>query len=298
MEEKRELRFCGTSLSIVELELIRGTIGDCAGLSRTELASTICELLDWRRLNGSLKAQECLLFLEELESKAILRLPVSRGNGRRSTARLMAFHEGRDVLPVMLVGKLCELRPVTLELVKTRQQQCQWREWVDRYHYLGCKIPFGAHLRYFVRTTRPQPQRVGCLQVSSPAWRMAARDQWIGWDDTQRLRSLQRIVQNSRFLILPWVRIPYLASAALSVLARQVGGDWDARYAVKPLLMETLVDPARFRGSCYRAANWIRLGQTTGRGRMDRGHERHGASLKDVLVYPLCRKAREKLREV
>src|SRR5208337_3457596 len=102
----------------------------------------------------------------------------------------------------------------------TRPQQRQWREWVDRYHYLGCKVPFGGHLRYFVHTARPKPQRVGCLQVSSPAWRMAARDQWIGWDDTQRLRGLQHIVQNSRLLILPWVKVSCLASSALSVLAR------------------------------------------------------------------------------
>ena len=134
-------------------------------------------------------------------------------------------------------GKVSEVGPVSLELVQTMQQQRQWREWVDRYHYLGCKVPFGANLRYFVRTARPQPQRVGCLQLSSPAWRMAARDKWIGWDDVQRLRGLQRIVQNSRFLILPWARIRYLASAALSCLARQMGTDWEARYAVKPVLI-------------------------------------------------------------
>ncbi|MHC1727013.1 MAG: DUF4338 domain-containing protein [Syntrophobacteraceae bacterium] len=291
-----ELHFCGTRLNASELEMIRETISDCAGLSRTELAYTICELLEWRRPNGSLKGHECRLFLERLESNGILRLPARKGNGR--TSKPSAVGEGTDVEPAIMSGKLSEVGPVTLELVETRQQQRQWREYVDRYHYLGCKVPFGGHLRYFVHSTRPQPQKVGCLQVSSPAWRMAARDQWIGWDDSQRLRGLQRIVQNSRFLILPWVRVHCLASSALSVLARRVGEDWEARYAVKPVLMETLVDPARFRGTCYRAANWLHLGQTSGRGRMDRGHERHGASPKDVLVYPLCRKAREKLLEV
>jgi hypothetical protein len=111
------------------------------------------------------------------------------------------------------------------------------------------------------------------------------------------VRRLQWIVQNSRFLILPWVRVPHLASAALARLARQIPADWEANYAIRPVLMETLVEPARFRGTCYRAANWISLGQTTGRGRMDREHLRHGASVKEVLVYPLCRKAREKLLE-
>lgn len=295
MGKGAELHFCGTRLSAAELEMIRETIGDCAGLSRTELANTICELLEWRRPNGSLKGHECRLFLEGLESRGILRLPARKGSGR--TAKPLAVGEGTDVLPATMSGKVSEVGPVSLELVQTMQQQRQWREWVDRYHYLGCKVPFGANLRYFVRTARPQPQRVGCLQLSSPAWRMAARDKWIGWDDVQRLWGLQRIVQNSRFLILPWARIRYLASAALSCLARQMGTDWEARYAVKPVLIETLIDPSRFRGTCYRAANWIYLGQTSGRGRMDREHERHGASPKDVLVYPLCRKAREKLRE-
>lgn len=298
MDKREGLRFCGTNVSAAQLEMIRETVDDCGGLSRTELANTVCELLGWQRPNGSAKGHECRLFLEELESKGILRLPVSRANGRKSAAKTVALDEGGDVLSATLCGKLCELGPVRLELVQTRQQQRQWRDWVDRYHYLGCKVPFGAHLRYFVLTTRPQPQRVGCLQVSSPAWRMAPRDQWIGWDDAQRLRGLQRIVQNSRFLILPWVKIPYLASSALSVLARGVAQDWEAVYAVMPTLMETLVDPSRFRGTCYRAANWIHLGQTSGRGRMDRGHEHHGAAPKDILVYPLCRKAREKLREV
>jgi hypothetical protein len=296
MGKGAELHFCGTRLSAADLEMIRETIGDCPGLSRTELANTICELLEWGRPNGSLKGHECRLFLEGLESKGILRLPMRRGGGR--TAKPSAVGEVTGVVSATMSGKVSEVGPVALELVQTRQQQRQWREWVDRYHYLGCKVPFGGHLRYFVHTARPQPQRVGCLQVSSPAWRMRARDQWIGWDDAQRLRGLQHIVQNSRFLILPWVKVPCLASAALSVLARRVGEDWEARYAVKPVLIETLVEPSRFRGTCYRAANWIDLGQTSGRGRMDRGHERHGASPKDVLVYPLCRKAREKLREV
>jgi len=294
MEKATELNFCGIGVSGSELEMIRETIRDCSGLSRTELANTICELLEWRRRNGSLKGHECRLFLEGLESRGILQLPARKGTGRN--VKPLALGAETDAEPAILSGKLSEMRPVELELVQTRQRQRQWRDWVERYHYLGCKVPFGGHLRYFVLLTRPQPQRVGCLQVSSPAWRMAARDEWIGWDDAQRVRGLQHIVQNSRFLIAPWVKVPYLASSALSVLARRIAVDWEARYAVKPVLLETLVDSERFRGACYRAANWLHLGQTTGRGRMDREHERHGASIKDVLVYPLCRKAREKLR--
>jgi hypothetical protein len=191
---------------------------------------------------------------------------------------------------------LREVSPVTLEIVETPEDQRLWREWVGHHHYLGYKVPYGAQLRYFIRVHGPEPRRVGCLQLSSPAWRMAPRDRWIGWNEEERVRGLQRIVQNSRFLILPWVRIPHLASCALAHMARRVAADWEVRYAVRPVLLETLVDPARFRGTCYRAANWIFLGTTTGRGRMDREHRRDGAAPKDIFVYPLCRGAREKLR--
>ena len=297
MENKKDLSFCGIPVGAAELELIQVTIHDCAGLSRTELAFTVCELLDWRRPNGGLKGHECRQFLEGLETKGILQLPAMKGTARRGKDKPLPPAAPGDVLPETVEGELRDLGPVALEPVKTQEDRRQWREWVERHHYIGYKVPFGAHLRYFVLTSRPQPQRVGCLQVSSPAWRMAPRDRWIGWDEAQRVKRLQQIVQNSRFLILPWVKIPNLASAALGRLVRQVAGDWEALYCVRPVLMETLVDPARFRGTCYLAANWIYLGQTTGRGRMDKEHQRHGASIKDVLVYPLCRKARDKLLE-
>jgi hypothetical protein len=297
MKGRRNLRFCGIPVGVPELEMIQVTVRDCFGLSRTELAYTLCELLDWRRPNGQLKGHECRQFLEELEEKGVLRLPGNRGTGRKSKVVPKATGEPLEPLPPVIEGTLSELGPVELELVKTPEDRRQWREWVSRYHYLGCTVPFGAHLRYFARTSRPRPRRVGCIQVSSPAWRMAPRDKWIGWDEEQRVRGLQRIVQNSRFLLLPWVKIPHLASAALARLARQIPDDWEAHYAIRPVLLETLVDPARFKGTCYRAANWIALGITTGRGRMDREHKRHGAEPKEVLVYPLHRKAREKLLE-
>ncbi len=288
----KDITFCGIGVTDAEMELIRETIRDFGNLSRTELANTLCEFLDWRRPNGGLKAHECRLFLEKLEEWDVLRLPVSKGKPKRSAAIAPASEE--DDAP--LLGKLGDLGPLALEAVDDPAKQLVWRGYVARHHYLGCKVPFGAHLRYFLRTSLPAPRLVGCLQVSSPAWKMAPRDQWIGWTDAERQRGLQRIVQNSRFLIFPWVKVSYLASAALSLLARRVGNDWEARYAIRPLLMETLVDSSRFRGTCYRAANWIHLGQTTGRGRMDRKHEREGAAPKEVFVYPLTRKFREKLR--
>ena len=125
---------------------------------------------------------------------------------------------------------------------------------------------------------------------------MRARDQWIGWDDGTRARQLPRVVSNSRFLVLPWVHIQNLASATLGLALRRLPRDWQVRYGVAPLLVETLVDPTRYSGGCYRAANWVMLGDTTGRGRDDRAHQRHGASPKRLLVYPLTRDAVTRLR--
>jgi hypothetical protein len=124
---------------------------------------------------------------------------------------------------------------------------------------------------------------------------MAARDEWIGWNAEQREGNLQLLVNNSRFLVLPWVRIQGLASKILAQSARQLPSDWELRYGYLPLLLETLVDARRFRGTCYRAANWLHVGQTTGRGRMDREHQRHGQAIKDIYVYPLVRDARQRL---
>jgi hypothetical protein len=197
----------------------------------------------------------------------------------------------------VLRGSVGEFGPVVLEPVGDDNGQLLFRELVGRYHYLGHKVPFGAHLRYLLWVTRPERQIVGCLQFSSPAWRMAARDRWIGWDERARKRNLQKVVSNSRFLIVPWVEIRNLASSILSMAVRRIGSDWSARYAIDPVLAETLVDGQRFGGTCYRAANWIALGQTTGRGRMDRGHRRASLTPKTLLVYPLVADACRQLRE-
>jgi len=184
----------------------------------------------------------------------------------------------------------CE--PLQLILVEGKAESRLWREQMERHHYLGCGVPFGAHLRYFVRN---RDRELACLLWTSPAWKMQPRDAWIGWNDRQRPHNLQSIVNNSRFLILPWVRVPGLASKILALSARQMPRDWETRYGHRPLLLETLVDAARFRGTCYRAANWILVGQTTGRGRMDHDHKKHGQSIKDIYLYPLIRNARQYL---
>ena len=284
--------FCGRQFGSAELKLICAVVKSCAGLSRMELAHTVCELLQWQRSAGGLKARECREFLELLDSQGVVRLPPKRATkpvGSRTRVPLSA--EGQPA--AALQGEVGGFEPIVLDLVQSAQQRLLFRELVGRYHYLGHTVPFGAHVRYLFYSGS---QVLGCMQFSSPAWRMAVRERWIGWDEQARRANLQRVVNQSRFLILPWVRIANLASVVLSRALRRLRRDWEARYAIEPLLVETLVDASRYSGHCYRAANWIWLGQTAGRGRMDREHQREGASPKAVWVYPLVPKAAQRLR--
>jgi hypothetical protein len=180
-----------------------------------------------------------------------------------------------------------------LNRVITKEQRDQWYELVDRYHYLGYQVPFGAQVRYFIESQ--DGKRLGCLQFSSPAWKMAPRDRWIGWNQEQRAGNLQKIINNSRFLILPWVPVKNLASTILARACRMVPRDWEQQYGVRPVLVETLVDTSRYRGTCYQAANWIHLGTTSGRGRQDRDHVREGKAPKAIYVVPLTSRFREAL---
>jgi len=291
------LHFCGQPVTEEQFDLIREVVETCTGLSRMELARTVCDLLEWVRPNGRLKARECFEFLEKLEERGKLRLPARQPGRRKGTVTRVPVTEQGDEQP-LLEGTVRDVAPVTLSVVETEPERLLWRELVGRHHYLGHKVPFGASLRYLVRVARPREAVVGALQFSSPAWRMAPRDQWIGWDEAARKKNLQRVVQNSRFLILPWVQVRNLASTVLSLAARRLPQDWLARYSVEPILLETLVDPSRYTGGSYRAANWIELGITTGRGRMDKRHDMHQAAPKAVWVYPLRTSALKELRAV
>ncbi|MBU1654122.1 MAG: DUF4338 domain-containing protein [Gammaproteobacteria bacterium] len=285
-------QFCGTPLLEQQIDFIQRTAKQFCGLSRTELAATLCEQLNWLRPSGKPKTVECRQLLEALAEQGLVSLPAPRsGRPKGSTTRIAML----DPAPTPIEGTLAEVGPVTLERVTTPADHAQWRARMEQYHYLGHRVPFGAHLRYNIES----PHGVlGGLQFSSPAWRMKARDQWIGWTDDQRQRGLQHILCNSRFLILPWLRIPNLASHILALAAQRIGADWTETFGVTPWLLETLVDPARYRGVSYRAANWIEAGLTSGRGRDDRTHQRHGATPKQVWLYPLCRDARQRLWEV
>jgi hypothetical protein len=284
------LIFCGRTFVASELELIRQVAQEFSALGVTEIARTVCELLEWTRPRGGLKNHECRQLLERLQAAGFLQLPELRKRGGKGPRRPDISAPSSEPAPVACGVGECE--PLELVLVEAPVESRRWREQMERYHYLGCPVPFGAHLRYWVRT---EDRELACLLWTSPAWKMQARDEWIGWSEEQRRGNLQEIVNNGRFLILPWVRVKGLASKILALAARQMPRDWESHYGHHPLLLETLVDPSRFRGTCYRAANWIHIGQTTGRGRMDRGHKAHGQAIKDIYIYPLVPDARYQL---
>ena len=288
------LVFGGRTFSAAELELMRGVATEFATLGLTEISRTVCELLDWKRPNGGLKNLECRQLLERLCAQGGLSLPELR-NTKPHGPQAVRPTTRSDPQPEM-GGSAGEYEPLRLEWLRGQGagDSTLFREYLQRYHYQGYRVPFGAHLRYLVYA-ESHPQRVlACLLWTSPAWKLAERDRWIGWEPPQRARNLQYIVNHSRFLILPWVRVKGLASKILAHCARRVPADWEALYGYRPLLLETLVDSERFRGTCYQAANWLRLGKTQGRGRMDRYRQVQGTP-KELYVYPLCRRVQQRL---
>jgi Domain of unknown function (DUF4338) len=281
---------CGRRFTSEDLELMRQAAQDYASLGITEIARTICEWLDWKRVNGGLKNHECRLLLERLRDEGFLSLPPLRPCGKRGS-RVPSLSTVSDPQPP-IQSMIADLEPITLRLTDGAEGAL-FRQFIQRYHYLGYRVPVGANLRYFVESRNGRI--LALMQWTSPAWKMAARDRWIGWNCRQRASHLQRIVNNSRFLILPWVQVKGLASTILARSARQLPIDWLRHYGHEPVLLETLVDSSRFHGTCYRAANWICLGETAGRGRMDRHHQTQTPT-KLIFVFPLHRNCREILR--
>ncbi len=188
---------------------------------------------------------------------------------------------------------LAELEPIYLEPVTDRAGRALFSEYLERYHYLGYKRPFGSHLRYFIRAKDELP--LGCLLfAASAAWALEARDNWIGWSESDRSQRLYLVVLNNRFLIFPWVHVENLASRVLSLAVKRIRSDWSKRYNYQPVLLETFVDTEKYLGTAYRAANWICLGETTGRGRNDRNNKAT-LSIKQIYVYPLVKDFRDYL---
>lgn len=268
-----------------ELEHIKEVIRLFPRLSQKELAHTLCETLSWYGPNGKPKLESCRELLRKLEAKEWIRLPEKRratSSGKETVIIGTATEREEE-----LRGSVSTYAPIQLEPVRVQKEIRLWNEYIERYHVLGYRRPFGAHQRYFI-WSRSLNRRLGCMLFSACAWALAERDAWIGWSKEDRGQLLSYIVNNTRFLIFPWVKVKNLASKALSLAARQVPIDWQERYGFKPVLLETFVDIAQYQGTCYKAANWMLLGETAGRGRMDR-YSQYLSSPKHIYMYPLRR---------
>jgi hypothetical protein len=272
-------------ISAEDVAYMRSVAKRFPALSRKELTFTLCEHLEWLTPAGQPKFTACSKLLARLEEAGELRLPALREDKSHPGPRPGApRHVGALTDPAAPFARsLSDMDPVALRLARDRQEERLWNEYVDRYHPLGYKKPFGYWARYFIESAE---HRLGCILLSGAAKALTARDRWIGWNDRQRLKNLPWVLNNSRFLIFPWVEVANLASHVLAQLARRVGDDWQARWGYRPLLLETFVDPTRFRGSCYRAAGWALLGRTSGEGLVRPGkHYQTGPKL--IFAKPL-----------
>lgn len=283
---------CGQVFTKEVLESIRATVESEPTISRRALSLRVCEWLDWKGPNDKPKEMSCRTALLKLHRQGIVQLPEPAGNGFFAPKG-----EEREV-PLPQIDPVCcslqELGGVELVKIGSRYSNISrlWNVLMDTYHYLGAGPLCGAQMRYLIRS--PRYGYLGALAFSAAAWRVAARDRWIGWSDVARREHLPKVVCNSRFLILPQVEVANLASHVLSLCAKQVEEDWRKRYGFAPVLLETFVERDRFRGTCYRAANWHYVGTTSGRGRQDRDRTR-SLPLKDVYVLPLRKDATEAL---
>lgn len=282
---------CGREITSQELTELQETVELFRGLSRWELAQTICEHLGWVTATGANKVHACLKLFDKLEAQGVIRLPAKRRWRAKKTASPTFVPRDKTNPQNEISGTLSDIAPVHLELVLDKEQNSLFNEYVDRYHYLGYNKPFGCFMRYFIVSGQTV---LGCVLVAGAAKSIGARDRWIGWTEKQRLHNLPWVVNNTRFLILPWIKINHLASHVLGQVARRLKQDWYERWGYRPVLLETFVDPARFQGTCYRAAGWISLGETTGEG-LSRPGRVYTTTPKLIYLRPLVKNFRVQL---
>jgi hypothetical protein len=274
-------RYCGREFTEQDIALIRRLAS--ALPSRQAIATAACEELGWYRPDGRAKDMSARVALLRMQQDGLIVLPAPRnanGNGR-----IPRYQQPALELAAPAPASLHALGPVKLVAVDTKAGSRRWRELVASYHYLGY-VPFaGAQLRYLVESSWGT---LGALGFAASAWSCAPRDTHIGWDTPTRRQRLHLVVGNARFLIVPHVRVQNLASRILASVARRLPQDWQITYGYSPVLIETFVETGRFSGASYKAANWLHVGKTKGRGKLDR-YNQHALPVKDVYLYPLRR---------
>jgi hypothetical protein len=276
----------GREFKPTEIDLIKALVSSHSDLSRRKLSILICEKLEWRQANGNLKDRACRDVLIRLNNQGIITLPkpISDFTTQKAGVKHIDFSEPS----CDITGTPQNFPTPVLHLVRNSEERNLWNYLIDRYHYKGCRIVVGRHLKYLIYLDQ---QIIGCFGFADAVLQLKSRDEWIGWDEKQRQANLHLIINNVRFLILPWVKIKYLASMLLGLSAKIVPDQWQKRYNYRPLVIETFVEKRRFTGTSYKAANWIYLGQTRGKGRSGMKYYNHGI-IKDVYVYPLTRISR------
>jgi hypothetical protein len=288
------LRYRSREITVSDILFLRSFIQAHSDLSRWKLSRRLCEVWQWKQANGALCDQMCRSMLLLLHRAGEIELPPVR---RRPLRNYLAERQSPEVVvpdnrPVR--GSLTLLRSqIDIHQVRRTSEEGLFNSLVEQYHYLHYDQPVGEHLKYLVTANG---QGIACLAFSSAARHLGPRDRFIGWDAETRRRNLRLIAYNTRFLILPWVAVPHLASHLLARVAARMATDWQRMYAHPVWLLETFVDGSRFRGTCYRAANWISLGSTTGRGKNDLTHKPN-RPVKEILVHPLHRRFRDLLNQ-
>jgi hypothetical protein len=281
------MRYCGRNFTEAEIDLIRALL-TIPKMNRARLSREVCERLGWRRDNGGLKDMSCRVALLRMQTDGLITLPPPR-NPKPVTYRSYPHIEQAVLEPAAIPN--IDLATLTVDPVLTKADSMLWNAYIQNHHYLGHQLMPGAQLRYFVRASG---QIIAALGFAASAWKVKPRDQVIGWTKDQRQRNLHLIVNNARFLILPWIHCKNLASRILALVSHRLPDDWQSRYAYRPVLLETFVEKPRFTGTCYKAANWQLLGDTQGRGKLDVLH-RNDQPIKSIWIYPLARNFQRQL---
>jgi len=282
------IRVQGREITKDDIELICGLIESNPLWHRTRLSKNLCLLWDWRASNGQIKDMACRTLLSKLERRGYIALPAQRTAGRGSR---------KDSIPYVphktapIACSLSDLQPLSIQLVENAGLLALFQCLLARYHYLGFHSTVGENMKYLVFDREQNP--LACLLFGSAAWKCAPRDDFIGWDAATRRKNLHLVTNNMRFLILDWVRVPHLASHILGKVAKRISSDWMEKYGHPIYLLETFVERDCFQGTCYRAADWVRVGQSTGRSR--NGRPGLKVPIKDIYLYPLTKRFREVL---
>jgi hypothetical protein len=272
------------------IQQIRGVIEENPDWNRTQVSQQICRLWGWQSPNGQLKDISCRDVLRELDRTGKIMLPQRQRSPRTKGGGDRVAHIEHDTSPIHTT--LAGLRPLSVSMASSRKELAEFKSLVDQYHYLGYDRSIGENMKYMVHDRGGKP--LACLLFGSAAWSCRGRDSHIGWGKPERSQGLRFLTNNSRYLILPWVTCQHLASHVLSLVLRRIAEDWRKKYGHPVYCVETYVESGRFRGTCYKAANWIKVGETTGRGR-DGGHHEAVVPVKDVYIYPLAADFKERL---